>query len=84
MKIRTSVFAITFLVFTLAAAINVASAQTRKPETATRPTIVIVHGAWGGSWAFRRVEVLLREKRFNVYRQQHDAAVDEASTAPAA
>jgi pimeloyl-ACP methyl ester carboxylesterase len=33
-----------------------------------RPTIVIVHGAWGGSWAFRRVDRLLREKGFDVYR----------------
>jgi pimeloyl-ACP methyl ester carboxylesterase len=31
---------------------------------------VIVHGAWGGSWAFRRVESLLREKGDNVYRPQ--------------
>lgn len=41
------------------------------PETAasdSRPTIVIVHGAWGGSWAFRRLERLLREKGFDVYR----------------
>ena len=27
-------------------------------------------GAWGGSWAFRKVEALLREKGFNVYRPQ--------------
>jgi pimeloyl-ACP methyl ester carboxylesterase len=70
MKIRTKVFATTFLVFTLAVALNVASAQTRKPETITRPTIVIVHGALAGSWAFRQVEALLREKGFNVYRPQ--------------
>jgi len=24
----------------------------------SKPTIVIVHGAWGGSWAFREVEML--------------------------
>lgn len=70
MNIRPRVLAITFLVFILAAALNIASAQTRKPETTTRPTIVIVHGAWGGSWAWRQVEVLLREKGFNVYRPQ--------------
>jgi pimeloyl-ACP methyl ester carboxylesterase len=29
-----------------------------------------VHGAWGGSWAFRKVEALLRDKNFNVYRPQ--------------
>jgi pimeloyl-ACP methyl ester carboxylesterase len=41
--------------------------QTPKP-TPGKPTFVIVHGAWGGSWAFRRVEALLREKGFVVYR----------------
>ncbi len=33
-----------------------------------KPTIVIVHGAWGGSWAFKEVESLLRDKGYNVYR----------------
>jgi pimeloyl-ACP methyl ester carboxylesterase len=70
MKIRTKVFVISFLVLTLATTVSVASAQTRKPETTTKPTIVIVHGAWGGSWAWRRVEALLREKGYNVYRPQ--------------
>lgn len=31
-------------------------------------TIVIVHGAWGGGWAFRDVEQLLRDSGYNVYR----------------
>lgn len=70
MKFRTRVFVVSFLVLTLATAVNVASAQTRKPETTTKPTIVIVHGAWGGSWAWRQVEALLREKGFNVHRPQ--------------
>jgi pimeloyl-ACP methyl ester carboxylesterase len=58
------------LIFVLATALDLASAQTSKPETKTKPTIVIVHGAWGGSWAFQHVEALLREKGFNVYRPQ--------------
>jgi pimeloyl-ACP methyl ester carboxylesterase len=33
-----------------------------------KPTMVIVHGAWGGSWAFREVEHLLREKGYDVHR----------------
>ena len=41
---------------------------TAKANTQARPTFVIVHGAWGGSWAFRRVDGLLREKGHNVYR----------------
>src|SRR6185369_12208594 len=36
----------------------------------TKPTIVIVHGAWGGAWAFKNVEMLLRQKGFQVYRPQ--------------
>jgi pimeloyl-ACP methyl ester carboxylesterase len=36
----------------------------------TRPTIVIVHGAWGGAWAFRKVDAELREKGYNVYRPE--------------
>ena len=44
--------------------------QSQKTDTPQKPTIVIVHGAWGGSWAFRKVEALLREKGFNVYRPQ--------------
>lgn len=31
-------------------------------------TIVIVHGAWGGGWAFREVEQLLRDSGYQVYR----------------
>src|SRR6185295_14845920 len=45
------------------------SAQT-KTDTTPKPTIVIVHGAWGGAWAFKKVEALLREKNFQVYRPQ--------------
>ncbi len=70
MKIRDRVFAIVWLIFVFAAGLNVANAQTVKPAATTKPTIVIVHGAWGGSWAFRKVEALLREKGFNVYRPQ--------------
>jgi pimeloyl-ACP methyl ester carboxylesterase len=44
-----------------------AQAQTPAPS---KPTIVIVHGAWGGAWAFKRVETMLRDKGFNVYRPQ--------------
>ncbi|MFN2532454.1 MAG: alpha/beta fold hydrolase [Pyrinomonadaceae bacterium] len=69
MNIRCTFCALTFF-FILAAALNVTSAQTKKTDEIQKPTIVIVHGAWGGSWAFRRVDALLREKGFNVYRPQ--------------
>lgn len=45
-------------------------AQTVKAEGPSKPTIVIVHGAWGGGWAFKRVEASLRQKGFDVYRPQ--------------
>jgi len=45
-------------------------AQSKTPEKPTKPTIVIVHGAWGGSWAWAKVETLLRDKGFNVHRVQ--------------
>ena len=31
-------------------------------------TFVIVHGAWGGGWAFREVDRLLRAEGHTVYR----------------
>ena len=37
----------------------------RDPQAST---IVIVHGAWGGGWAFREVEQLLRDSGYQVYR----------------
>jgi len=48
---------------------RVSNAQTPKTDT-SKATIVIVHGAWGGAWAFKKVEALLREKDFQVYRPQ--------------
>src|SRR4029077_15089980 len=71
MKIRCRVFAfyLIILIMASAAAITV-TAQVQKPAPAAKPTIVIVHGAWGGRWAFRHVDELLRQKGFNVYRPQ--------------
>jgi pimeloyl-ACP methyl ester carboxylesterase len=43
-------------------------AKTPEPVAPAKPTIVIVHGAWGGSWAFRNVDRMLRQKGFDVYR----------------
>lgn len=33
-----------------------------------KPVFVIVHGAWGGSWAYKKVDSLLTEKGMIVYR----------------
>lgn len=43
-------------------------AMPEAPASDAKPTIVIVHGAWGGSWAFRQLDRLLRAKGFDVYR----------------
>ncbi len=43
-------------------------AKTTAPTTPAKPTIILVHGAWGGSWAFRNVDRMLREQGFDVYR----------------
>ena len=69
MKIKRIVI-IYCLMLLSAEAFTVAHAQAQRTDTPAKPTIVIVHGAWGGSWAFRKVEALLREKGFNVYRPQ--------------
>jgi len=37
------------------------------PQT-KKPVFVIVHGAWGGSWAFRKVDSLMTEAGTIVYR----------------
>src|SRR5258708_11729168 len=70
MKISRRVFASACLTLFLIATFHTSQAQTTNSIPPAKPTIVIVHGAWGGSWAFRKVEELLREKGFNVYRPQ--------------
>lgn len=37
-------------------------------KVTARPVFVIVHGAWGGSWAFKKVDSLLTERGCTVYR----------------
>ena|SRR5215813_13379275 len=64
MRITRQLSIVIFLAFALQLVLTCARAQSSKP------TIMIVHGAWGGAWAFRRVDTLLREKGNNVYRPQ--------------
>jgi pimeloyl-ACP methyl ester carboxylesterase len=70
MKLNRKVFASVCLTLFLLTSFHLSNAQTAKPGQPAKPTIVIVHGAWGGSWAFRKVDAFLREKGFNVYRPQ--------------
>ena len=37
-------------------------------QSSVKPVYVIVHGAWGGSWAFKKADSLLTEKGCIVYR----------------
>jgi pimeloyl-ACP methyl ester carboxylesterase len=37
-------------------------------QKTSKPVYVIVHGAWGGGWAFKKVDSLLRAKGCIVYR----------------
>lgn len=46
--------------------LNASHAQ--QPSSNNRPVFVIVHGAWGGSWAFRETDFLMTEKGCIVYR----------------
>ena len=64
MKIKQRLMTLALLAFALQFAIIHAAAQSPKPA------IVIVHGAWGGAWAFRKVDAELRAKGYNVYRPQ--------------
>ncbi len=55
-----------FLFFALALSLAPALAQPTRPAGQT--TYVIVHGAWGGSWAFKKVDSLLTARGALVYR----------------
>lgn len=37
-------------------------------DSATKPVMLIVHGAWGGAWQFAKVDPLLRDRGFDVRR----------------
>ena len=54
----------TFLILIIAAI----SFQPLFSQTTSKPVYVIVHGAWGGSWGFKKVDSLLTETGSNVYR----------------
>ena len=43
-------------------------ATAQKQVAAQKPVFVVVHGAWGGSWAFRKVDSLMTDQGAIVYR----------------
>ena len=63
-KLSRQLLTALFILFVSLIIVTPAVAQSAKP------TIMIVHGAWGGAWAFRKVDAELREKGYNVYRPQ--------------
>ncbi|WP_212592967.1 alpha/beta hydrolase [Spirosoma agri] len=44
------------------------SATATAQSNVRKPTMVIVHGAWGGSWAFKKVDSILTTRGYTVYR----------------
>ena len=60
----------TFLAFfTLFTSLQPGRAQSARPAAGQgQTTYVIVHGAWGGSWAFKKVDSLLTARGALVYR----------------
>ena len=48
--------------------ILIISFQPLYSQTTSKPVYVIVHGAWGGGWAFKNVDLLLTETGNLVYR----------------
>jgi pimeloyl-ACP methyl ester carboxylesterase len=67
---KRNLFVVFVLLVLCAFGVPGSNAQTPKTDTPSKATIVIVHGAWGGAWAFKKVEALLRQKGFEVYRPQ--------------
>ena len=55
-------------VIVVVCAVACAPAPSEGPGEATQLTIVFVHGAWGGGWQFHKVQPLLEEAGFTVYR----------------
>ena len=67
---KRNLFAVFVLLALIGFSFRESTGQTPNTNAPAKPTIVIVHGAWGGAWAFKKVEALLRQKGFDVYRPQ--------------
>ncbi|QHV94968.1 alpha/beta hydrolase [Spirosoma endbachense] len=61
-------FRFVILGLTLSVLVGSISSTVRAQSTARKPTMVIVHGAWGGSWAFKKVDSILTNRGYTVYR----------------
>lgn len=65
MKSSSTIVASMSLVVLMAACSIQSPAQ---PDKAPKPVYVVVHGAWGGSWAFRKLDSIMTERCCVVYR----------------
>ena len=63
---RISVFSLVFAVVSIGA--GCAPTPVDVPVETHRQTIVFVHGAWGGGWQYTKVQPLLEEAGFVVFR----------------
>lgn len=57
-------------VFAIVCVTSIAHSQpsTTQPVVGPKGTFVLIHGAWGGGWAFREVDRLLVEEGYKVFR----------------
>jgi len=67
LRLRTSLAA-GILVALAATFFLVSSGHAQKKQTRPQTVYVIVHGAWGGSWAFKKVDSLITAQGNLVYR----------------
>ena len=62
-------FSLTSLLFMVVAfGVSCGPGPTEKPAESNPRTIVFVHGAWGGGWQYKKVQPLLEEAGYTVYR----------------
>ena len=62
-------FSLTSLLFMVVAfGASCGPGPTEKPAESNPRTIVFVHGAWGGGWQYKKVQPLLEEAGYTVYR----------------
>ena len=57
-----------YFTLSLLAILYSGSLHAQQAKRAVKPVFVIVHGAWGGSWAFRQVDSLMSDQGCTVYR----------------
>jgi pimeloyl-ACP methyl ester carboxylesterase len=65
---RTSNSTWLLLTFVLVGALACASPPAEEKVESPSHSVVFVHGAWGGGWQYTRVQPLLEEEGYRVFR----------------